>query len=137
MPCSARPARRAASPNCGKRREPGKRRTSATASIRLCLSSATNSCSDRVEWPMVQTVCGSAMSVDLLQRASLVHGDMVSLVALDLVLRLLLAGVARMAFVLGVASMHLGDLAADPPSLGVPADMIADVELLTHDHPPS
>jgi hypothetical protein len=53
---------------------------------------------------------------------------MVSLVALDLVLRIILAGVVSMPFVVEIPRMHLDDLAADVPGLRVPGDVIADLE---------
>lgn len=43
--------------------------------------------------------------------------DMVSLVTLDLILRIILAGVARVPLVVEVFRMHLDDLPADVPGL--------------------
>lgn len=48
-----------------------------------------------------------------MQRAALVHGHVLGLVALDLVLRIVLAAMARVALLGGVARMHLGDVTAD------------------------
>lgn len=64
------------------------------------------------------------------------HCDMVSLVALDLILRIFLAGVVRVSLVVEIFCMHLGDLATDVPGLRVPGDMIADFEASWHDGSP-
>src|SRR5699024_10329696 len=71
-------------------------------------------------------------SADLLQRAALVHGDVVGPVALDLVLRLVPAGMAGVALVLRIAGVDPGDPAADVTGLGVPADVVADLEFMGH-----
>src|ERR1043166_3713143 len=59
------------------------------------------------------------------QYPAFVQGDIVGLVALDLVLRLILAGVVDVAFVIHVLGVHPDDAAADAPGLGIPADVIA------------
>ena len=64
---------------------------------------------------------------------ALVHGDMIGLIALDLVLRIVLARVMDVAFVVHVGRMHLYDMAADPASFGVPGYVIADFECLRHE----
>src|SRR5690242_1462214 len=56
MPRSARDAARVSLANCGSRRDPGKRRTSATSSMPFASSAPVSSSIERVEWPMVQTV---------------------------------------------------------------------------------
>src|SRR5699024_1987626 len=73
---------------------------------------------------------------ELGQRRALVRRDVIGLVALDLVLGFLLAGTAAVTLVLEVLRVDLRDRAADPARLGVPADVVADVELLAHDAPP-
>src|SRR5215211_4074417 len=55
-----------------------------------------------------------------LQRRTLVHRDMVGLVALDVVLRLILARVVSVAFVFDVLGVHLDDFPTDVSSLRVP-----------------
>src|SRR3954466_13808729 len=54
MPRAASPAASASRLNCGWRREPGKRRTSATRRTPWPSSSAQNASSSWVEWPMVK-----------------------------------------------------------------------------------
>ena len=61
------------------------------------------------------------------------HCDMISLVALDLILRIIFAGVVRVPLVVEIFRMHLDDLAADVPGLRVPGDVIADFETSWHD----
>jgi len=56
-------------------------------------------------------------SIDLVQCRTLVHGNVLGLVALDFVLRLIFAGVTWMALVLGVAGVDFDDLAGHIPSL--------------------
>src|SRR5690554_2945459 len=87
---------------------------------------------ERVEWPRVQMVCGWAMSLDPGQGVFPVHGDVVGPVAADLVLRRVFAGPAGVALVAGIGGMHLDDGAADPAGLGVPADVIIDLESGCH-----
>src|SRR3546814_4895814 len=65
----------------------------------------------------------------LLQRPALVHGDVVGLVAPDLVLRIVLAAVAGVAVPVEVLHVHFGDLAADVASFGIPRAVVADLEL--------
>ena len=62
---------------------------------------------------------------DLVQRRALVHGDVVGLVALDFVLRIVRAAVARMSLVFGVAGMDLDDAAADMARFRIPSDVVA------------
>ncbi len=64
---------------------------------------------------------------------ALVHGDMIGLIALDLVLRIILARVMDVAFVVQVRRMHPHDMATDPASFGVPGYMITDFECLRHE----
>jgi hypothetical protein len=60
------------------------------------------------------------------------HGDMIGFVAFDFILRLILAGVAGMASVIGIADMDLDDPATDMSSLGIPGNVIADLEVFAH-----
>src|SRR5690625_2704113 len=66
--------------------------------------------------------------VQLLQRRPLVHGDVIGLVAFDLVLRLIGARVPGMPLVVGVFGVHLGDLAGHMPGLGVPPHVVTYLE---------
>src|SRR5690242_14155396 len=68
------------------------------------------------------------------QGAALVQGDVIGLVALDRVLRVILAGVVGIALVVDVADVHPLDPAADPSGFGIPADVIADLEGLCFGH---
>ena len=67
------------------------------------------------------------------QCCSLVHGDMIGLIALNLVLRIILARMMDVAFVVHVCRVHPHDMAADPASFGIPGYMIADFECLRHE----
>lgn len=58
-----------------------------------------------------------------MQRGALVHGDVVGLIAFDLVLQIVRAAVAGMALPLEVALMDLRDRAAHAASFGAPADV--------------
>jgi len=75
---------------------------------------------------------GRAYSVNLVQHRPLMHGDVVGRVALDLVLRLIFAGMVHMAFVLHIARVDLDDAAGHMASLGIPANMVADFEAFAH-----
>jgi hypothetical protein len=66
------------------------------------------------------------------KRAALVHGDVIGLVALDLVLRILFRSVAHISFVGDILAMHLDDLAAHAAGFGVPPDVAADPEFRRH-----
>ena len=58
-----------------------------------------------------------------------VHRDVVRLVALDFILRIILARVVRISFVIEIFGMNLDDLAADMPGFRVPGHVIADFEV--------
>ena len=60
------------------------------------------------------------------------HGDVIGLVAPNLELRLFLARVARIAFVLRVAGVDLDYPAGYTASLRIPANMVADFKVLAH-----
>src|SRR5690242_19487921 len=66
------------------------------------------------------------------QGAPLVQGDMRGLVALDLVLRRVGAGVVNVALPVDVLAVHPHDAAAHPARLRVPADVIADLVFARH-----
>ena len=70
----------------------------------------------------------TASVAKLCERRALVEGDMVSLGALDLILRNVGARVMGITLVLDIARMHANDRAADPSSLGIPTHAIADLE---------
>ena len=63
-----------------------------------------------------------------MERRAFVGRYMVGLVALDLVLRRIGRGVVRIALVVEVARMNGDDAARHAPGLGIPADMIPDLE---------
>lgn len=67
------------------------------------------------------------------QCLALVHGDMIGLIALDLVLRIILTRMMDIAFVVHVARVHPYDMAADPASFGIPGYMVADFECMRHE----
>lgn len=75
---------------------------------------------------------GQIPSVDPVQCRPLVGRDVVGLVALDLVMRLVLARPATMPLVVEVLRVDLGDRARHLSRLGVPADVVADIEVRTH-----
>ena len=60
------------------------------------------------------------------------HGDVISLVALDLELRVIFTGMARIAFVLRIARVDLDYPAGYIAGLGIPANAIADLKVFTH-----
>lgn len=60
------------------------------------------------------------------------HGNVIGLVALDLVLWLIHAGMAGMPLVLRLARVNLDDPSADDSGFGIPANVIADFEHLAH-----
>lgn len=66
----------------------------------------------------------------------LMHGDVVGLVTFDLVLGRVLTGAARMAFIGRIRGMYLNDGTADLAGLGVSADVIIDLEFVSHDLSP-
>lgn len=56
------------------------------------------------------------------------HGDVIGLVALDLILRIILARVMDVSFVVRIFRVNLNDPATDAARLGVPANVIAHFE---------
>src|SRR5512135_630343 len=79
---------------------------------------------------------GASFRLHFLQRRAFMHGDVVGLVALDFILRIILARVVQMPLEINIFCMHLGDLAADLPGFRVPGHMITDLEFLRHDGSP-
>src|SRR5699024_1345013 len=68
-----------------------------------------------------------------MQGAALVGGDVIGLVALDLVLRFLRRSTATVALVVEVGGVDLRDGPRDLPGLGVPSHMVTDREFAHHD----
>src|SRR5271163_4112829 len=66
------------------------------------------------------------------QRAALVGGDVIALVAFDFILRIAGRGVMHIALIVEVAGVDGDDRARDMTGLGVPSHMIADLEPLRH-----
>ncbi len=73
------------------------------------------------------------VSVKASQCFALVHGDMIGLIALDLVLRIVLFRMMDIAFVVDVPGVHPNDVAADAACFGIPSYVVADFECLRHD----
>lgn len=61
------------------------------------------------------------------------HGDVVRLIALDLVLRIVLARVMGVTLVVHIPRMHPNDMASDPASFGIPGYVISTLESLCHE----
>jgi hypothetical protein len=61
-----------------------------------------------------------------------VHGDVIRLIALDFILRLIPAGVARVALVVRIFGMDFDNPAADVSGFGIPDDVIALFEAFCH-----
>src|SRR2546429_8611806 len=70
------------------------------------------------------------------QRRTLMHGDVVGLVALDFILWLILARVVCVPFVINIFGVHLDDRPGDVSSLRVPGHVIADLECSLHEGSP-
>src|SRR5665213_1454079 len=75
----------------------------------------------------------SASVAKLGERRTLVKGNVLSLAALDLVLRRFRARVVRVAVNIEISRMDVNDRAADASGLGIPAHMIAGFEFVFHD----
>jgi len=63
------------------------------------------------------------------------HGNVISLVALDLELRVIFTGMMRIAFVLRIARVNLHDPAGNIASLGISENVIADFKFFAHTGP--
>jgi hypothetical protein len=64
-----------------------------------------------------------------------VHGDVISFVALDLILWIAFSAVMHITFVLHVVRVFLDDNAFNVSGFGVPSDMVSNSELLNHSVP--
>jgi len=62
-----------------------------------------------------------------------VRRDVIGLVAPDLVLRVIRAGVVRVSLVVEIPGVHLDDGAADVAGFRVPGDVVADFEFGWHE----
>jgi len=62
------------------------------------------------------------------QRGTLVYRDVVSFVALDLILRIIRAGVVRVTLIIRVLLVHPDDYAGEVARFRVPAHALADLE---------
>src|SRR5262249_33341822 len=66
------------------------------------------------------------------QDFAFVQGDMIRLVAFDLVLRIVVARMMDIAFVVHILGVHPDDAASAATSLRIPADVITALECLAH-----
>ena len=80
----------------------------------------------------IEVRAGYGRSICFLQRRTFVHRDVVGLVALDFILRLFLARVVCLAFVINIFRVHRDDLASDVASFRIPFHVIADLECSRH-----
>src|SRR5262245_32227388 len=92
--------------------------TASPAFVRLYFYCSVRDQGSRASAPESRVTNAGLAAADALERAALVHGNMVGLVALDRVPRIVLAGVAGIAFVRRVLGMHLHDPSADPSEFG-------------------
>jgi hypothetical protein len=77
-------------------------------------------------------LCSPDFSLEFRQRTSLVDGDVISFVALDLILRITFSGVMHVTFVLHVVRVFLDDDAFNVSGFGIPSDMVSNSESLRH-----
>jgi hypothetical protein len=70
--------------------------------------------------------------LELRQRTSLVHGNVTSFVALDLILRVIFGAVMNVTLEIYVVRVFLDDGAFNVSGFGVPSDMVSNSELLHH-----
>ena len=68
-----------------------------------------------------------------MQHRALVHGNVLGLVALDLILRIVLGTMARVTLILGIAGINLDDPASDMARFGIPTDVVTDLEFCGHE----
>jgi hypothetical protein len=71
-------------------------------------------------------------SINLVQHRSFMQGNVIGLVALDLELRIIFAGMMRITFVFRIARVYLDYPAGHMAGFGIPADAIADPEFFAH-----
>ena len=62
------------------------------------------------------------------------HGDMVSFITFDFILRFIWIGVMHVTFVIQILGMNLDNPPTDMSGLGIPGDVIADFETFRHYH---
>lgn len=67
-----------------------------------------------------------------MQRRAFVYRDVVALIALNFILRVILACMMRIALVSKVRCVCLNNLSRDVPSLRVPSNVITDLEFVRH-----
>ncbi len=77
----------------------------------------------------------SSSATKLSQRFPFVQRYVIGLVALDLVLRVILARMMDVTLVVQVFGVHSYDATADPAGFGIPTHVIADFEYLSHNEP--
>ena len=73
-----------------------------------------------------------AAQLNLVQRTSLVQGDVLGLVTFDFVLRLIHTCMVRVAFVVRVLCVYFGDRAADVARFRIPAHVVAHFKFGTN-----
>ena len=84
---------------------------------------------ERAQWPMAKNESGMALLArNGIERTALVYRNVIGLVALDFVLRFVFTGAVRVAFVVKVLLVHLGDVAADVAGFGIPGDVVTHFE---------
>src|SRR6266568_1694985 len=138
MPNRARVSESTSALYCGLVRERVILRTSATTPICALLSRSTNSLTGRVECPMVKNgcaICHFGLPAYAPKRTRLVQSHMIGLVALNFVLRVLLARVVDISFVIHVLRVHLDDSAADSSGLRIPTHPATRFESFCHNQP--
>jgi hypothetical protein len=81
-------------------------------------------------WPNTGPIAVSVIRI--LQRRAFVHCDVVGLVALDFILRVFLARVVGISFLINISCVHFNDLAADLSRLRVPRHVIPYAKFSRH-----
>jgi hypothetical protein len=72
-------------------------------------------------------------AISLVQGRAFVHRDVVGLVALDFILRFILAGAVHMSFVVNILEVDPDNRAAHVSCFRIPRHMIANCEPLSHE----
>ena len=75
-------------------------------------------------------LCSLNFSLKFRQRTSLVHGNVISFVAPDLILRITFSSVMHVTLVLHVLRVFPDDNSFNVSGFGVPSDMVSNSELL-------
>jgi hypothetical protein len=81
---------------------------------------------------LLATIPIAVSVVRFLQGRAFVHCDVVGLVALDFILRVFLARVVGIPFIINISCVHFNDLAADLSGLRVPRHVIPDAKPSGH-----